>query len=191
MLKGNIFVLSGPSGVGKNTVYDELCKIDSNIAQTVSVTTRQPRNNEVDGVDYYFVSVDRFKEMIANDEFVEYVQYGDNFYGTLKIEINNLVDNGRTVILVIEVRGAENIKRCFPLSKSLFILPPSHDALVERIRGRGENTDEEIQKRIDIAKNELTYQDFYDFRVINDDLDTCVREIYEIIKSEINKGDRL
>ncbi len=189
MSKGNIFVLSGPSGVGKNTVYDELCKIDDNIAQTVSVTTRAPRNNERDGVDYYFVSVDCFNEMINNDEFVEYVQYGDNFYGTLKKEINDLVDNGKTVILVIEVRGAENIKRCFPLSKSLFILPPSQEVLVKRIKERGENTEDEIQKRIDIAKNELTYKDFYDFRVINDDLDVCVREIYNIIKNEINKGE--
>ncbi len=184
MSNGNIFVLSGPSGAGKNTVFDELVKIDNNIVQTVSVTTRAPRNNEVDGVDYYFVSVEKFKELIADDEFVEYVQYGDNYYGTLKREISELVNQGKIVILVIEVRGAKNIKRCFPDSKSVFILPPSMDVLVNRIKDRGENTEAEIIKRIEIAENELTYKDTYDFCVINDELNVCVNEIYNIIKKE-------
>lgn len=181
MSKGKIFILSGPSGAGKNTVYDELVKLDNNIVQTVSVTTRSPRNNEADGVDYYFVTVEKFREMVASDEFVEYVQYGDNYYGTLKSEINNLVSRGKTVILVIEVRGAANIKRCFPESKSVFILPPSVEILKKRIEDRGENTKAEVDKRIEIAMSEMTFKDSYDFCVVNDELSACVKEIYNII----------
>lgn len=183
MSDGKIFVLSGPSGAGKNTVFDKLVSLDGNIAQTVSVTTRAPRNSESDGVDYYFVSVERFKELIADKQFVEYVQYGDNYYGTLKSEIEGLTKQGKTVILVIEVRGAANIKKVFPDSKSVFIIPPSLDVLKKRITERGENTETDIEKRIEIAKNELTYKDLYDFCVVNDDLDECVEEIFRIINS--------
>ncbi len=181
--KGSIVIISGPSGAGKNTVYDELVKKDSRIAQTVSVTTRAPRSTESDGVDYYFVTKDKFNELIEADEFIEYVQYGENYYGTLKSEVKRLSDEGNIVVLVIEVRGAANIKNAFPDSKSIFLMPSSVDELIRRIRKRGENSESEIQTRIDIALSELTMKDNYDYCVFNDELETCVDEVYKIIEN--------
>ncbi len=181
--KGSIIILSGPSGTGKNTVYDELVKKSDNIAQTVSVTTRSPRAGETDGIDYYFVTTEKFESLIADGEFIEYVKYGNNYYGTLKKEIERLVAGGKTVVLVIEVKGAANIKKAIPESTSVFILPPSVDELRNRIVSRGQNTESEIETRIAIAMEEMTYKDSYDYCVVNDRLDDCVNEIFEIIKS--------
>ncbi len=180
--KRRIFVLSGPSGCGKNTVYDELKKINPDIAQTVSATTRAKRSGETDGVDYYFIPREKFQEMVKNGEFVEYVRYGDNFYGTLKREIERLTEQNRIVILIIEVNGAANIKKLFPDATSIFILPPSFDELKKRIIGRGTEQDDDIKKRIELAKEELTYQNAYDYRVVNDNLADCVNEVCDIIK---------
>ena len=181
--KGSIFVLSGPSGCGKNTVYDALTKITDNIAQTISVTTRSPRTGETDGVDYYFVSVDDFQKKLENNEFIEYVKYGNNYYGTLKSEVERIVSEGKNVILVIEVIGAAKIKEVYPDSVSIFILPPSVEELRKRILSRGENSDEEIDIRLEIAVEEIKLKDNYDHCVINDDLDECVNEILHILNS--------
>ncbi len=180
---GSIVVLSGPSGAGKNTVYDELVKMSDNIVQTVSVTTRKPRDEEKDGVDYYFVTVNRFRELIDSDAFIEYVNYGSNYYGTLKSEVERLFHSGKTVILVIEVNGAANIKKMMPEATSVFIIPPSVDELKRRITARGQNSESEIETRLSIALEEMNYKDNYDYCVINDDLTTCVNEIFDIIKS--------
>lgn len=181
--KGLIVIISGPSGAGKNTVYDELVKKNDRIVQTVSVTTRAPRSNEADGVDYYFVTKEKFNEYVANDEFIEYVQYGENFYGTLKSEVERLRQAGKIVVLVIEVQGAANIKKAFPEAKSIFLMPSSVDELIHRIRKRGENSEEEIQTRINIAVSELSMKDDYDYCVFNDELETCVNEVYKIIEN--------
>lgn len=180
---GSIIVISGPSGAGKNTVYDELKKKNDRIVQTVSVTTRAPRSDEIDGVDYYFVSNERFEELINANEFLEYVQYGENYYGTLKSEVKRLTDAGKIVVLVIEVRGAARIKEVFPESKSIFLLPSSVDELERRIRLRGQNTENELQTRINIAVSEMSLMNEYDFCVYNDDLDICVDEVYKIINN--------
>ena len=179
--KGQIIVISGPSGAGKNTVFDALNAVMDDVVQTVSVTTRKPRDGEVDGVDYYFVTKEEFADKIQADEFVEYVQYGENYYGTLKSEIHQLVASGKKVILVIEVNGAFNIKREFPESKTIFIIPPSLEVLRERISGRGQNSEHETELRLRIAVEELKQKDKYDYCVINDELDACVDEIYRII----------
>ena len=189
MKKGGIFILSGPSGSGKNTVYEGLQALDPDIVQTVSATTRKPRLGERNGVDYYFITVPEFKRRIDNGEFVEYVTYGGNCYGTLKSEVQRLTGMGKTVVLVIEVRGALNIKRMFPESGSIFIEPPSTEELIRRINKRGDNSDAEIELRMNIAQEEMTYRDKYDYRVVNDDLETCVQEIYSIMKKEIEPND--
>lgn len=185
--KRNIFVISGPSGCGKNTVYDEIKKRFPNVAQTVSATTREKREGETDGVDYYFIPKEVFLKKIENGEFVEYVRYGDNFYGTLKSEITRLTEENKTVILIIEVNGAANIKKLLPDAVSVFILPPSFEELKKRIVGRGTNSDEDIKNRIQIAEKEMQYQDMYDYRVVNDKLDDCVDKICDIIKGASGK----
>ena len=189
MKKGGIFILSGPSGSGKNSVYEGLRAMDPDIVQTVSATTRKPRPGEKNGVDYYFVTVPGFKQRIDNDEFVEYVTYGGNCYGTLKSEVVRLTEMGKTVILVIEVRGAMNVKKAFPEAVSVFIEPPTVEELVRRITKRGDTSDAEIAMRLKIAQDEMTYKDRYDYCVVNDVLENCVKEVYEIIKKETEQHD--
>lgn len=182
--KGSIFIISGPSGCGKNTVYDALTKKTDSLMQTVSVTTRAPRNGETDGVDYYFVSKDEFLKKIQDDEFIEYVNYGENYYGTLKSEVERIISCGKNVVLVIEVRGALNIKKAFPEAVSIFILPPSEEELRKRILLRGENTPEELETRLSIAAEEMQFRENYDHCVVNDELDECVEEIFNIIEKK-------
>ena len=190
MKKGGIFILSGPSGCGKNTVYEGLRALDPDIVQTVSATTRKPRPGERNGVDYYFETVEEFKRRIDNGEFVEYVTYGGNNYGTLKSEVERLTALGKTVVLVIEVRGALNIKRMFPEAVAVFIEPPSMEELIRRINKRGDSNDAEIALRMNIAEDEMTYRDRYDYRVVNGELDTCIKEVYDIIKKETDQHDQ-
>lgn len=190
MKKGGIFILSGPSGCGKNTVYEGLRALDPDIVQAVSATTRKPRPGERNGVDYYFETVEEFKRRIDNDEFVEYVTYGGNNYGTLKSEVERLTALGKTVVLVIEVRGALNIKRMFPEAVAVFIEPPSMEELIRRINKRGDNNEAEIALRMNIARDEMTYRDRYDYRVVNGELDTCIKEVYDIIKKETDQHDQ-
>lgn len=176
-----LIVLSGPSGCGKNTVYEALREKMPALAQTVSATTRAPRAGERDGVDYYFMSVRAFEEKIAAGEFVEYVKYGPNYYGTLKSEIRRLEAAGKTIVLIIEVNGALHIKESFPEAVTVFLLPPSKETLRGRILKRAQNTPEEIETRLSIAMEELSLQDRYDYRVVNDSLEACVNEVYSII----------
>ena len=179
--KGSLLVLSGPSGCGKNTVLDALMAIDSEICQTVSATTRAARAGEKNGVDYYFISEKDFLRRVENDEFVEYVQYANRYYGTLRSEIDNMLSDGRKVVLVIEVNGAANIKRLYPQAKTVFLMPPSPEMLRERISVRGAMNTDELDHRMQIAEEEMAKSKDYDYIVVNDDLDEAVKEVYNII----------
>ncbi len=184
---GKLIVLSGPSGCGKNTIYNGLCERIPTLAHTVSATSREPREGEIDGVDYYFISSSKFKRKVANDEFVEYVKYGNNYYGTLKSEIERLKAQNKIIVFIIEVNGAANIKRAFPDAETVFIMPPSLETLRERICKRGEMDEKELLQRLEIAEKEMECSPSFDHCVINDDLETCINEVYEIIMN--NEGE--
>ncbi len=181
--RGKLIVLSGPSGCGKNTVYEELVKKDPNIVQTVSATTRAPREGERDGVEYYFMTEEAFREKEARGEFLETVLYGKNHYGTLKSEVDRLLAEERIVILIIEVNGAGNIKRSRPDAVSVFLMPPSLEALRRRLVKRGQDSAEDIERRLSIAAAEMEARVMYDYCVVNDDLAVCVQDVYNIIQN--------
>ena len=180
--KGVMVVLSGPSGCGKDTVLNRLLEMDSRIKPSVSATTRKPRSDEKEGESYYFLTKDAFEEKIENGDFIEYVQYDDNYYGTLKSEVEREINLGNVVVLVIEVKGAANIISKFPDALSIFLMPPSTGILEERLRHRGTDDEQTIRKRLAIAADEMEKSRIYKHVVVNDDLDKAVCTIYDIIK---------
>ncbi len=187
--KNCLFVISGPSGSGKNTVYDGVKALLPSVTHTVSATTRAMRPGETDGVDYYYMSVADFQRGIERGEFLEYVQYGGNYYGTLKSEITRLSSENRIPVLIIEVNGALRIKRIYPDATTIFIVPPSAKELERRIRKRGLNTEEELRTRMAIAQAEVEMREKYDHCVVNDDLEQCIKEVYSIIKEGAYQND--
>ena len=181
MLNGTVVVISGPSGCGKNTVYNALRARLPQLEQTVSATTRAPREGETEGVDYYFITPEEFDRWVAEDAFLEYVQYGENRYGTPRSEIPRLLGQGKIAVLIIEVTGAGNIKRSIPEAVTVFLAPPSLKTLEQRIRKRGDTSEEELRRRMKIAKKEMKHKSEYDHCVVNDDLETCVEQVSQII----------
>lgn len=182
--KGLLMVISGPSGTGKGTVLKFIKIANENIRYSVSATTRRPREGEIDGVNYFFKSVEEFKSMIENDEMVEWVQYCDNYYGTPIKYVNECINKGFDVILEIEVEGALNIKDKYPDCVAVYILPPSFEELAKRIEGRGTEKPETIEKRLGQSKRELTYVHKYDYIVVNDKVEEAVRNINSILEAE-------
>lgn len=180
-LASKLVIVSGPAGVGKDTVVAKLLEMDSSFSLSVSATTRAPRGKEQNGVEYYFFSVDEFLRKTENDEFIEFAKYGSNYYGTLKSDVENRISEGKTVILVIEVKGAANIKKMYPGSLSIFVMPPSEEVLESRLRGRQTETEADIKKRLDIAQSEMQERVNYDFIVVNDELEKAVNDAYKII----------
>lgn len=190
MKKGLLIVLSGPSGVGKGTVLNELFKNeDLKLSYSISMTTRAPRNGEQEGVNYFYVSKDRFKEAIQNDELLEYAEFVGNYYGTPKEYVEKLRNEGKNVLLEIEVQGAMQVKAKVKDALSIFIIPPSMDELAARIRGRGTEAEEVVQQRLEKAKKEMAMVTEYKYVVCNDDVTLASDIIAAIIKRymEIDK----
>ena len=185
MKKGLLIVYSGPSGVGKSTILAKVLKEESlNLAFSVSMTTRKPRGQEKDGVDYFFVDKETFEEAIKNDEFLEYACYVDNYYGTPKAYVEKQRNMGKNVILEIDVQGGlQVIDKCED-AISIFIEPPSLAILKERLIGRATDKIEVIEKRLKQVEREINSSATYKYHVINDDLDESVNEVIEIIKKE-------
>lgn len=181
-IRRNLFVLSGPSGVGKNEVFNHLKKIFPNINKTVSVTTRKPRSNEIEGVDYYFVSKEEFYDYQMDDSLVEYELYDCNYYGTFFSEVERHSDDN-PLFLIVDVRGRRNVLTHYPLAKTIFIQPPSLEELEKRIRHRDENSEDEIKHRLAVASDEMEEKNQFDYVFVNDDAEECAKKIFEIIKN--------
>ena len=182
--RGSLIVLSGFAGVGKGTVLKTLFETQEGYAYSVSATTRQPRPGEVDGVHYFFVSKERFEEMIQNDELLEYATYVGNYYGTPRAYVEEKLDQGFDVILEIEVQGALNIKKKVPDAILIYMLPPDAKTLYQRLKGRGTETDEVIWKRMRRAAQEALSVGEYDYIIVNDDADECAARLHTLIRAQ-------
>ncbi len=182
--KGKLVLYTGSSGVGKGTIMAELLKRNPNIRLSVSNTTRKPREGEIDGVHYNFVTKQQFENLIKENGFLEYAQYCDNYYGTPKKQVEDLLSQGYDVFLEIEVQGGLQIIEKYPDVLSIFILPTSIDSLSRRLHRRGTEDEETINKRLAEAEREMSFKDRYKYNVVNDDLDTAVNEILEILEKE-------
>ena len=181
MSKGRLFVISGASGVGKSTVLKRVLDSKENITFSVSATTRAPREGEQDGVNYYFVSHETFRQMIENDEFVEYDDHMKNYYGTPRRQLDEKLERG-DVILDIEPVGAFNVRAQCPEAVLIFIAPPSYEELERRLRSRGDTPEDQIQVRLERARWEMEQSQKYDYIVINDQVEACADEILKIIE---------
>lgn len=181
MSKGRLFVIAGPSGVGKGTVIARVLNDVPNMWKSVSATTRAPREGEVDGREYFFVTEDEFKKGIDAGEFLEWAEYSGNYYGTPKAAVDKRLNAGEDVILEIEVQGARQVKESMPEAILVFIEPPSMEVLEARLRGRGSEEEETILKRLEAAKMELACKKEYNCTFMNDDLPTVVAQLEEYI----------
>lgn len=184
MTKGRTFIISGPSGVGKSTVLKALLERRRDLFFSVSATTRPARPGEIDGIHYRFLDVDTFREWIARDEFLEYAEFVGNFYGTPREYVYKAMNQGRDVILDIEIQGALQVSQKMPDAVRIFIAPPSWEELERRLKDRGTDSEEKIQKRLLRAKVEVQTAHTYDYFVINDTVENAVGELEAIMTAE-------
>ena len=182
--KGRLIVISGPSGAGKSTVVFKAIEGREDVCFSTSVTTRKPRPNEVDGREYFFVDLDRFKEMVDNDELLEHAEYVANSYGTPRAYVEKQLDAGLNVLLDIEVQGARQVHQRMPDAVKIFIVPPSMEELKRRLEGRGTDTARAIEARLIRAGQEYAEADFYDYIIVNDDVERAAAELSAIITAE-------
>lgn len=182
MQKGKLVIISGPSGVGKGTVCNEIVRRNDNFVLSVSATTRQIRPGEVDGVNYHFITKEEFLKKIENNDFIEWAKYLDNYYGTLMGITKEKMDRGRYIILEIDVEGAKQIKDKVEDAISIFLIPPSAEELKNRLIKRGTETEDLVNKRLKRAESELKYKDHYDYIIVNNILKDTVDEIMHILE---------
>ncbi|MBQ6467976.1 MAG: guanylate kinase [Clostridia bacterium] len=181
---GILIVLSGPSGCGKDTVLSQLIDSNEDIKVSISMTTRAPRAGEIDGVDYYFVTREYFEKKIADGSMLEYAEYNGNYYGTPKAPVDEMLRNGISVVLEIEVQGAEKIRKLYPDAVSVFLLPPSLNALEYRLRTRGTEDEETLAHRLYIGEQEIKRAGEFDYYVINDKIRDALDDFETIIRAE-------
>ena len=178
-----LIILTGPSGVGKGTVVKEILDKDKNIWLSISATTREPREGEKEGENYFFLNQEKFKEMIEQNLFLEWAQFAGNYYGTPLSSVNAKIEKGYTVLLEIEVEGARQIKEKFPNSLSIFLLPPDKAELERRIRNRGTEKEEAIKKSLSRANYEISVSNQFDFELTNYNVDETAKKIIKLIKT--------
>ena len=184
----NVFVITGPSGVGKGTLIKRLLSRCPNLELSISATTREPRQGEVDGVDYHFLSAEEFERRVGEKDFLEFATYSGNRYGTLRSEVERRLDAGHSVVLEIEVQGATQVRAAKPDSIQIFIAPPDPVVLRDRLAGRGTDSADAIDKRLETAEIELASQGDFDYRVVNDDLEQATEELVGIVRTELGLG---
>ena len=183
--EAKVFVITGPSGVGKGTLIKMLLDRVPSLALSVSATTRAPREGEEDGIDYHFLTEEQFQERVAAKDFLEYASYSGNHYGTLNSELDRCLAKGRSVVLEIEVQGAQQVRAARPDSVQIFIAPPDPAVLRERLSGRGTDSAKAIDRRLKTAEQELAAQDDFDHLIVNDDLDHAAGELETIVRDSI------
>ena len=189
--KGNLIVISGPSGAGKDTIVEKLKDVNDNFWLSISMTTRDIRSNDIPNETYFFVSKEEFEEKIKEGVFLEYAEYNGNYYGTPKDKISDKLNEGMDVILVIEIQGALKIKELVPNAIFIFIMPPSMDELRKRLVNRGTDSKDKIFNRFKIAYKEINEVTKYNYVVVNDDLDKAVNKVNSILVSERCRVDRI
>ena len=188
--RGVLFVFSGPSGVGKGTLKAKLFEeFAGRIAYSVSATTRGPREGEVDGKDYFFISRQEFERRVKNNEFLEHAEFAGNCYGTPRAYVEKLLDSGMNVVLEIDVQGALQVMKSMPECVSVFILPPSFEELEHRLRGRGTETEGKVRERLETAKRELPYAPQYDYQIVNGgDIEAAYQSLREVFLKSTGEG---
>jgi guanylate kinase len=183
MIQGQLILVSAPSGAGKTSLVSAALESDAQLVVAVSHTTREPRDGEQDGVNYHFVEHDKFSQMITGEEFLEHAEVFDNRYGTSSSEVSGKRENGQNVILEIDWQGAAQIRALMPDAVSIFILPPSIEALENRLISRGQNTDESIQRRLSEASLEMASAVDFDYLIVNDDFDVALTQLLSVIRT--------
>jgi guanylate kinase len=190
MLEGTLYIVSAPSGAGKTSLLKVLVDGRDDLNVCVSHTTRAPRPGEESGVHYHFVSVDKFQQMITRNEFLEHARVFDHFYGTAESSVRSELEVGRNVILEIDWQGARQVRERFPEAVSIFIVPPSVEALRERLSGRGQDSDEIIERRMRDAMSEMSHHQEYDYIVVNDAFDVAVEDLRAIVRTQQLRASR-
>ena len=187
---GMLLIISGPSGTGKGTLVNKLMESDPTFRFSCSVTTRKPRQGEIDGVHYYFVEEEDFERMVANNEFLEHATVHGNHYGTLRKPVEDLMKQGHNVLLDIDPQGAINVMENADDYVSIFILPPSYTELRKRLEGRGTDAPEVIERRMNNARGEILKVDRYQYSIVNDDLETAYEQLKQIVECEKQRTTR-